>query len=256
MEKFDHQEYRDNLAKDLKAVEDHTERREALDKEKESFRYDRAQIKHREESAEEIKQREENIAKLETLGCQIFEIYTNPDIKDARSAMDALVKAGFPEGAVLKRLGDLDFNIIDRMLGWGETYEAKTSNKPEKYRLAKITAGKLGISRKRQNWLDREDRVLLDELKTEAEKYGLSLGSYLLAPEIALGLKPDDLEEKDFIRVATEPMYTGNSNATQADLLVIARDGENIALKHVRAKAPSGAVESYGLDDQFFFVLK
>lgn len=34
MEKYNHQEYRDNLAKKLKGVEDHEERREVLEKEK------------------------------------------------------------------------------------------------------------------------------------------------------------------------------------------------------------------------------
>jgi hypothetical protein len=49
MEKFDHKDYRDDLAKDLKNIPNHKEREEALDLEKNSFRYEDAKKLHRED---------------------------------------------------------------------------------------------------------------------------------------------------------------------------------------------------------------
>ena len=45
-EEFKHQNYRDNLAKDLKATEDHNERKEVLESEQETLRYKKAKEKH------------------------------------------------------------------------------------------------------------------------------------------------------------------------------------------------------------------
>lgn len=56
--KFDHQEYRDNLAKDLKREVDHKDRAHDLDLEKLSFRYDIAREKHLEDVEEKIKHNE------------------------------------------------------------------------------------------------------------------------------------------------------------------------------------------------------
>ena len=46
MEKFDHKDFRDDLARDLKKVEDHDERKEALEHEKKGFRYEPAKKEH------------------------------------------------------------------------------------------------------------------------------------------------------------------------------------------------------------------
>jgi hypothetical protein len=46
MEKFKHQEYRDQLAEDLRGIDDHEARREALGSEKEGWRYKLAEERH------------------------------------------------------------------------------------------------------------------------------------------------------------------------------------------------------------------
>ena len=46
MEKFEHKEYRDQLAKDLKNIPEHEERRDALHSEENSFRYVEAKERH------------------------------------------------------------------------------------------------------------------------------------------------------------------------------------------------------------------
>lgn len=46
MEKFKHQEYRDQLAEDLRGINDHETRREALESEKEGWRYKLAEERH------------------------------------------------------------------------------------------------------------------------------------------------------------------------------------------------------------------
>jgi hypothetical protein len=46
MEKFNHKEFRDGLAQDLKSIPDHKERAEALDSEVGGFRYEKAQELH------------------------------------------------------------------------------------------------------------------------------------------------------------------------------------------------------------------
>ena len=54
MEKQPHQEYRDQLAQDLKKIEDHGDRAHSLDLEKLSFRYDDAKAAHLKDVAEHI----------------------------------------------------------------------------------------------------------------------------------------------------------------------------------------------------------
>ena len=58
MENFDSQKYRKNLAEDLKSIPDHKERKDALDREKESFRYEKARSVHHEDIQEHIKRME------------------------------------------------------------------------------------------------------------------------------------------------------------------------------------------------------
>ena len=55
MEKFDHEGYRDQLAKDLKNTEDHEERREILESESGTVRYEKAETEHQNDREEYLK---------------------------------------------------------------------------------------------------------------------------------------------------------------------------------------------------------
>lgn len=66
MEKFKHEQYRDQLAKDLKGVENHEERSNALESEKEGWRYKLAKERHTPDLAEKrlSKVKEETLKEL------------------------------------------------------------------------------------------------------------------------------------------------------------------------------------------------
>ena len=57
IENFDNQQYRDNLAEDIKHIPDHEERRIALEKEKQSFRYNEAEALH----GEDVREKHEGV---------------------------------------------------------------------------------------------------------------------------------------------------------------------------------------------------
>lgn len=131
-EKFEHQEYRDQLAKDLGSIEDHGDRRKALKSEKESWRYKLANERHIKDAAalRGEKAREEICAELDEMPIEDI-IESHPEFAEKIEAI-RLEKEGWEISLVRdKMVPELAFPVWSKSKHRGGTLGAIELDVPE-----------------------------------------------------------------------------------------------------------------------------
>ena len=201
MEKFDSQEYRDQLAKDLKSIPNHGDRKNALEKEKTSFRYDDAKQIHTEETQDLIKSRLENIKKLEELGCKIYELNTDPSLADEYSTEEMLRKAGI-------ETNDRAKNMLSYMQSKQNSNVIEFPNKSTKYTLVEIVPLQFGFVKEK-----------FGKIIEKVHEFGLELCPSIIGPQLAL--------KNDLIKLVDEKPQTTDSLTIAMHQIPANRFGSN-----------------------------
>ncbi len=166
MEKFDHENYRDSLAEDLKNVSSHAERKDALHKEKEGFRYGEAREKHLEEVEVYKTLTEEAERKSELVAKSFWNGILGEDFGVR------FIKQGACSCSLARQVDD-EANIV-------ENYEKAKKEKPDRWTQEEYEtklAQALDFNRKHKKF---QDKVLEEHLKEIKGGVGFGKEEYRL----------------------------------------------------------------------------